>query len=149
MNPKRDRGICNRDGCLNAIKKNATRFCSIQCHQYSEYQRRKSLLLSGQYPAVINMVAFLRRYLVAAHGERCTRCGWDERHPLTGRVPIEIEHIDGDWRNNRPENLTLLCPNCHSLTATYKALNRGRGRAHRMERYIAGRRSSVGRAASL
>jgi hypothetical protein len=47
-------------------------------------------------------------------------------------VPIEVEHIDGDWRNSRVENLTLLCPNCHSLTATYRGLNRGRGRAKRL-----------------
>jgi hypothetical protein len=26
----------------------------------------------------------------------------------------------------------LLCPNCHSLTATYRGLNRGRGRALRL-----------------
>ncbi len=47
---------------------------------------------------------------------------------MTGRIPVEIEHIDGDWTNNLPSNLTLLCPNCHSLTPTYRALNRGRGR---------------------
>ena len=44
---------------------------------------------------------------------------------------LELEHIDGDWSNTRLENLTLLCPNCHSLTATFKALNRGRGRLGR------------------
>jgi hypothetical protein len=47
-------------------------------------------------------------------------------------VPVEVEHIDGDWRNNRVENLKLLCPNCHALTATFRALNRGRGRAKRL-----------------
>jgi hypothetical protein len=44
---------------------------------------------------------------------------------------VEVEHIDGDWQNNNPENLILLCPNCHSLTPTYRGLNRGRGRARR------------------
>lgn len=135
MNPKKDRGTCTFDGCSNSIKKNATRFCSMRCHRLSEYRRRESVFLSGGYPPLLNMVASLRRYLVAVHGERCTRCGWDERNPLTGRVPIEIEHVDGNWRNNRPDNLTLLCPNCHSLTSTYKGLNRGRGRAYRMARY--------------
>ena len=64
-------------------------------------------------------------------GEECSRCGWKERHPLTGHVPIEVEHIDGNWKNNAPSNLTLLCPNCHSLTPTFRALNRGKGRADR------------------
>jgi hypothetical protein len=69
---------------------------------------------------------------VERFGEKCTRCGWGERHPLTGKVPVEVEHIDGNWRNNAPSNLTLLCPNCHSLTSTYRALNRGRGRPMRL-----------------
>ena len=29
------------------------------------------------------------------------------------------------------KNLELLCPNCHSLTATYKAANMGSGRKDR------------------
>lgn len=36
--------------------------------------------------------------------------------------------IDGDFRNCSEENLTVLCPNCHSLTPTFMSLNRGNGR---------------------
>lgn len=34
-------------------------------------------------------------------------------------IPIELEHIDGNHNNNELSNLTILCPNCHSLTATH------------------------------
>lgn len=35
-------------------------------------------------------------------------------------IPIELEHIDGDHDNNEITNLTLLCPNCHAQTPTYR-----------------------------
>jgi hypothetical protein len=75
---------------------------------------------------------FLARVLRDYYGERCLRCGWSKRHVKTGKVPVEVEHIDGNWENNRLTNLTLLCPNCHALTLTFRALNRGRGRAYRL-----------------
>lgn len=50
--------------------------------------------------------------------ERCARCGvgpeWRGK-PMT----LEIDHVDGDWRDNRRENLRLLCPNCHAITSTW------------------------------
>lgn len=130
MNPKKFRGRCMND-CGNALKKNATKFCSLKCQQAFNFEARSRLLESGGY-FVIQPKRFLRRYLTRRFGERCSRCGWAERHAVTKRVPIEVEHIDGDWRNNRPENLTLLCPNCHALTPTFRGLNRGRGRASRL-----------------
>lgn len=46
-------------------------------------------------------------------------------------IPLHVDHEDGDPTNNTESNLRALCPNCHSLTSTYGALNRGRGRATR------------------
>ncbi|MBV7698904.1 HNH endonuclease signature motif containing protein [Streptomyces sp. TRM70350] len=62
-------------------------------------------------------------------------CGVDDRCALCGiepvwlgePLPLEVDHIDGDWRNNRIENLRLLCPNCHSTTDSYRG--RGKSRA--------------------
>ena len=48
----------------------------------------------------------------------------------------QIEHKDGNHKNNHEENLTLICPNCHSLTETYKGANRGNGRKERRKYYI-------------
>ena len=121
----------NCANCGNLIQGRAGQtYCSYQCQQRFQFQRRVAQLEDGTYQTT-NHVGFLRRYLIERLGERCSSCGWAERHPKTGRVPVEVEHIDGDWKNNRPDNLTLLCPNCHSLTYTYRALNWGNGRPRR------------------
>lgn len=77
---------------------------------------------SGEIPK------FIRKYLFDKHNNKCTRCGWSKINETTGLIPLEVEHLDGDWKNNRPENLDLICPNCHSLTSTYRSLNNGNGR---------------------
>jgi predicted restriction endonuclease len=97
----------------------------------ADFSAQERQILAGEYPPVLNTTHFLHKFLKLRYGERCSRCGWDQRHELTGRVPLEVEHIDGNWRNNRLENLTLLCPNCHSLTRTFRNLNRGNGRPGR------------------
>ena len=51
-------------------------------------------------------------------------CGWGEKNPVTNLIPLEIHHKDGNYLNNTKENLQVLCPNCHSLTPNFKALNK-------------------------
>ncbi|MFD0368765.1 HNH endonuclease [Streptomyces sp. NPDC127114] len=59
--------------------------------------------------------------------QNCARCGMDA--VWRGRpLPLEVDHIDGDWRNNRLENLRFLCPNCHSTTDSYRGRGKGRAR---------------------
>jgi hypothetical protein len=83
-----------------------------------------------------NISAHLRRYLLEKFGNKCSKCGWCKKHPITGTVPLEIDHVDGNAENNKEDNLRLLCPNCHALTPFYKNLNKGSGRKWRMVKYI-------------
>ncbi|MEV5159674.1 HNH endonuclease [Streptomyces sp. NPDC053728] len=92
-------------------------------------RRRPEELLVDQGQALARRIPGerLKRAMIATGiSENCARCGtgprWRDR-PL----PLEVDHIDGDWRNNKPQNLRLLCPNCHSTTDTY----RGRGKRRR------------------
>lgn len=48
----------------------------------------------------------------------CSKCSlieWNGR-PIT----LELDHINGDNKDNRLENLRILCPNCHSQTPTFR-----------------------------
>lgn len=85
-------------------------------------------LETGQVTNGDEVSSHVRRYIEERDGKACKNCGWCEVHPVTGNVPVHLEHIDGDCTNNRPENLCWLCPNCHSLTPTFGALNTGNGK---------------------
>ena len=72
--------------------------------------------------------AHIKRYLLDKYHNKCSKCGWAKRNKYTGKLTLESHHRDGNWKNNAESNLWLLCPNCHSLTPTYRALNAGKGR---------------------
>jgi len=56
---------------------------------------------------------------------RCEICGWC-KISQDGRLPLELDHINGNRNDNRIENLRILCPNCHSLQSTHRGKNIGK-----------------------
>ena len=55
--------------------------------------------------------------------QKCEECSWATRSK-DGRIPLELDHINGKKRDNRLVNLRVLCPNCHSLEPTHRGRNK-------------------------
>ena len=122
--------------CVNCNKetKRNNKYCSNNCQkefEYKEYinkwKNKKVDGLRGEYQ--ISM--YIKTYLFKKFNNKCARCGWGEINPYTNKIPLEVEHIDGNYKNNDENNLILLCPNCHALTSTYKGANLNKGRKSR------------------
>ncbi|MGE5187351.1 MAG: HNH endonuclease [Acidobacteriota bacterium] len=80
----------------------------------------EELLVANRWTTTSNLKQRLIRAGLKAPA--CELCGWAER-TADGRVPVELDHINGDKNDNRLENLRILCPNCHSLQPTHRGLN--------------------------
>ena len=64
----------------------------------------------------------LRKRLLHERNYKCEECGVGTEYngkPLS----LELEHVDGNNKNNKVENLKILCPNCHSQTPTFRGRN--------------------------
>lgn len=121
-NCKHDFKIKRKD--LSKIQK----YCSSIC--YTEFNTKEKYKKIEDGCASLCEATY-KKYLIDKYGAKCMECGWDKIHPVTFKVPIQLDHIDGNAENNNLTNLRLLCPSCHSLTITFGSLNKGNGRKNR------------------
>ena len=62
-----------------------------------------------------------KRRVLEEQGEKCNHCGLSEWNNLP--IVLELEHKDGNNKNNSRDNLECICPNCHSQTKTWRGRN--------------------------
>ena len=131
--------LCNKP-LDRSGKKKQVKYCSKQCLA----DQKSSIVLENWLAGRISglstngvVIPTVKDWLRKTRGDACEICGWAEVNIMTGKVPVVADHIDGNWRNNRPENLRLLCPNHDSLQTTYGALNIGKGRTQRKQQAVA------------
>src|SRR5271155_837649 len=89
--------------CGDPVENLRSRFCSNTCQMEMAYRNYILRWKAGQETGSrgqngVVVSGYVRRFLVEKHGERCQKCGWDKRNPVTGRVPVTVSHVDGDWR---------------------------------------------------
>lgn len=124
--------------CLNCEKElvgSQTKYCCVKCQfeyqnklKIEEWKRGEFDGLKGQS----QISDIIRKYMLEKSGYKCELCGWGEINPFTNKIPLEIHHKNGDYKDNKEENLQVLCPNCHSLTNSYRGANRDSGRKDRL-----------------
>lgn len=127
------------NGCGKPISHASKRFCSMQCA--ADFRRADTICkwqageISGAMTNIEEMLSkTIRDYILAKFEYKCCECGWSEVNKTTKKVPVQVHHVDGNCCNHKEYNLTVLCPNCHSLTPTYGGLNAGSGRELRRTR---------------
>lgn len=94
-----------KKNCLHCDKEFLTspsknrKFCSIECRVNEQKTK-----FNPTFQTVRKSMK--RRDMITS----CERCGYDDVPQILG-----VHHKDRNRRNNAPDNLEVLCPNCHSL----------------------------------
>jgi predicted RNA-binding Zn-ribbon protein involved in translation (DUF1610 family) len=119
--------------CLNCGKEHSikrthrNKFCDNVCQANYQFEQT---ILPRFHKGEVSIRRTLHRCLKHLHGYKCVECNNDGTY--NGKaLSLQLDHIDGDAGNNMPDNLRLLCPNCHSQTITFVAKNKGKGRQAR------------------
>lgn len=137
---------CKTDHSNNGV------FCSRSCANsriFSEESKRKKSIANKGKPrrSIISNVnkwkesikaAWLNKYTATPFDELgmvnrrrrvfeeqnhcCAKCGISEW--FSKPISLELEHKDGNTTNNSRDNLEGLCPNCHSITDTWRGRNK-------------------------
>lgn len=94
----------------------------------------KTMYTVNHFPSLSHLPyskkAVLKRYYILIRGHKCENCGlisWLEQP-----IPLILHHINGDAYNWCPENVQLLCGNCHPFTPNFCGKNKGKSTRKRV-----------------
>lgn len=120
-------GIPTRGCNYRTLKSKATLYCIDVSHFSTNYGRTnngKRILKNRLDEEIFNDTVpiktasvkreYIERILGIAHCEECGITKWNDKD-----IVFQLHHKDGNHKNNKLENLILLCPNCHSQTDNY------------------------------
>jgi hypothetical protein len=94
-------------------------YCSKECETIF---KTEDTLFRFENGKLISNVT-IKKVLISKFGEHCSIC---TQSSIWNNISLclQVDHIDGDSDNNLPNNLRLVCPNCHSQLSTSKDKSR-------------------------
>jgi len=121
--------FCNTQFTYNPLNYRG-KYCNNKCQALHKRQKIIDGWLAGEILATTSnqLRQSVKDWIKTRDNYSCVICGWSQVNPISGKIPVEIDHIDGDHTNNSPDNLRTLCPNCHSLTPTWKNTGNTKGK---------------------
>lgn len=102
-------------------------YCSQECCIKHKKEENYKHYLEHQEEFTGNEItyAWLKPHILEEQDNHCAICGCEPIH--NGKeLHFIMDHIDGDAKNNRRDNLRMICPNCDSQLETFKSRNKGR-----------------------
>jgi len=97
----------------------------VKIERLKHIERRRDNLVMVSFDSI--MPSLKKERIFLEQEGKCNRCHLDKW--LGQLISLELEHKDGDTNNNTRENLELLCPNCHSMTDTWRGRNKNKGKS--------------------
>lgn len=92
----------------------------IKIYENETLKKRSEFVLSKNFDEI--SWDLKREYLIYESKNTCKSCGLNEWKGI--KIPIEVNHIDGNNTNHLKKNLECLCPNCHSITKNWRGRNK-------------------------
>lgn len=126
--------FCGNDIIAKGERK--AKYCSRQCMMNFWWQETKNELITNGYDTSSKHL-IAKKYFLELHKGKCQMCG---NHEWLGEpIALVLDHINGNSDDGTLTNLRVICNNCDATTPTYKAKNKGNGRAKRRMRYQQGK----------
>lgn len=94
--------------------------CIINSKTSSKYKDR--IIFNSPQDIIDNMKtsSTVREFIIKCNviEYKCSKCNLSNKW-MGENITLQLDHIDGNRKNNNLENLRFLCPNCHSQTPTW------------------------------